>query len=180
MRKKPIVPLCKHYSRDLKDRVVYQSEVLCMKSTEVAINLDIPLWVVQHVKRTWHEIREVCRDRHAAIRAPFLKPEHCKCKPVPSSNAYFGQSLDQVLKEHHLRNLSLSLSHSLSISLLELYTFTQNIPCSCSVSRLSVSDLIIGSVSTFFLNIVQGIQNSFFIIPALSTYVHIITITTSL
>ena len=80
MRKKPIVPLRKHYSRDLKHCVVYQSEVLCMKSTEVAINLDIPLQVVQRVKRTWHEIGEVCRDRHAARRAPLLKPEHCEVR----------------------------------------------------------------------------------------------------
>ena len=42
-RKKPIVPLCRHYSRDLKHHVIYQSQVLGLKSTEVAINLNIPV-----------------------------------------------------------------------------------------------------------------------------------------
>lgn len=76
--KKPSVPKHRHYSRDLKRRVIYQTDVLGLTSTEVSINLDIPLRVVQHVKQTWNEIGEVCRDRTAIGRAPLMQPGHCE------------------------------------------------------------------------------------------------------
>jgi hypothetical protein len=49
-----------------------------MAPTEVAINLDMPIHVVQHVKQTWNEIGEVCRDKTAMGRALLMSPEHCK------------------------------------------------------------------------------------------------------
>ena len=77
-RKKPLVPKRRHYSRDLKRRVLYQAEVLGHTSTEISINLDIPLRVIQRVKQTWNEIGEVCKDRNAMGRAPLMHPEHCE------------------------------------------------------------------------------------------------------
>ena len=77
-RKKPLVPKRRHYSRDLKRRVIYQAEVLGRTSTEISINLDIPLRVVQRVKQTWNEIGEVCKDRTGIGRAPLMHPEHCE------------------------------------------------------------------------------------------------------
>jgi transposase len=76
--KKPLVPKRRHYSRDLKRRVIYQTEVLGMAPTKVAINLNMPIRVVQRVKQTWNEISEVCRDRTAMGRASLMSPEHCK------------------------------------------------------------------------------------------------------
>jgi hypothetical protein len=94
-RKKPIVPLRRHYSHDLKHRVIYQSQVLGLKSTEVAINLDIPVRVVQRVKRVWNEIGEVFRDRHAARRAPLMRPEHCEvCFSLNSLQNHHNHSFD--------------------------------------------------------------------------------------
>ena len=87
-RKNPLVPKRRHYSRDLKRRVIYQAEVLGQTSTEISINLDIPLRVVQRVKYTWNEIGEVCRDRTAMGRAPLMRPEHCEvstCTGIPQS-----------------------------------------------------------------------------------------------
>ncbi|KAF8158563.1 hypothetical protein B0H34DRAFT_808019 [Crassisporium funariophilum] len=56
------------YSRDLKRRVIYQSKILNMTNTQVAINLDMPVRVVEHVKQTWRDIGEVCRDRRMGKR----------------------------------------------------------------------------------------------------------------
>jgi len=87
-RKNPLVPKRRHYSRDLKRRVIYQAEVLGQTSTEISINLDIPLRVVQRVKHIWNEIGEVCRDRTAMGRAPLMRPEHCEvstCTGIPQS-----------------------------------------------------------------------------------------------
>ena len=76
-RKKPVVPKRRHYSRDLKQRVIYQVAVLGRTSTEISINLDIPLRVIQRVIQTWNQIGEVCRDRTTG-RAPLMQPEHCE------------------------------------------------------------------------------------------------------
>ena len=57
----PIIPRCR-YSKDLKNRVIYQTTVLSMSPTEIAINLDMPLHVMQHVLDTWDEIGVVVRE----------------------------------------------------------------------------------------------------------------------
>ena len=93
--KKPLVPKRRHYSRDLKRRIIYQAEVLARTSTEISINLDIPLRVIQRVKQTWNEIGEVCKDRTAMGRAPLMHPEHCKV----SSHFTHGLCLNSHLLE---------------------------------------------------------------------------------
>jgi len=45
-----------HYSRDLKRCVIYQSEILNMKNTPIAINLNMPLRVVEQVKQTFDRV----------------------------------------------------------------------------------------------------------------------------
>ena len=95
-RKKPLVPKRRNYSRDLKRRVIYQAEVLDQTSTEISINLDIPLRVIQRVKQTWNEIGEVCKDRTAIGRAPLMHPEHCE---VSNHFAYmYGLCLNSYLR----------------------------------------------------------------------------------
>jgi len=76
-RKQPAVPIRRHYSRDLKQRVIYSAFTLHKKSTEIAIDLDMPLRVVQRVKKTWNEIGEVCHDRRFIGRLghPLLSPD---------------------------------------------------------------------------------------------------------
>ena len=77
-RKKPEVPLRRHYSTDLKQRVIYQAFTLGKKSTEIAIDLDMPVRVVQRVKQTWMQIGRVRRSREFIGRHPLLSPEQTK------------------------------------------------------------------------------------------------------
>ena len=76
--KKRSTPLRRHYSRDLKKRVIYQAFTLGKSSTAIAVDLDMPLRVVQRIKRTWFEIGEVCRDRSYKGRHPLLSPLQTK------------------------------------------------------------------------------------------------------
>ena len=62
-----------HYSRDLKQRVIYQAYTLMKTTTEIAINLNMPVRVVQHVLMNWWEIGDVCKDRACIGRAPLMK-----------------------------------------------------------------------------------------------------------
>ena len=68
------IPIRKQDSEDLKQRVIYQAFTLAKKSTEIAINLDMPVFVVQRVKCTWMEIGHVCRTRQFLGRHPLLSP----------------------------------------------------------------------------------------------------------
>jgi hypothetical protein len=77
-RKKPSIPLRRRYTADLKQRVVYQAFTLGKKSTEIAIDLDIPVRVVQRVKHTWMQIGRVCRSQESIGRHPLLSPEQTK------------------------------------------------------------------------------------------------------
>jgi hypothetical protein len=73
-RKRPfqVAPLRRHYSADLKQRIIHQAYTLHRRSEDITTDLDMPLRVVQRVKRTWNEIGEVCRDRQHQGRAPLL------------------------------------------------------------------------------------------------------------
>jgi hypothetical protein len=72
-RKARPVPLWQQYSKDLKQRVIYQAFTLGKTSTEIAIDLDMPVRVVQRVKKTWAEIGEVCWDhRHRVLQYGFV------------------------------------------------------------------------------------------------------------
>ncbi|KAK6997463.1 hypothetical protein R3P38DRAFT_3059166 [Favolaschia claudopus] len=77
-RRAPPTAERKHYSKDLKTRVIYQAFTLDKSTTQIAIDLDMPVRVVQRVKQTWREIGEVCRDRRYIGRAPILSPAHSK------------------------------------------------------------------------------------------------------
>ena len=51
--KKHSTPLWCHYLKDLKERVTYQAFTLGKSLTTIAVNLDMPLWVMQCIKCTW-------------------------------------------------------------------------------------------------------------------------------
>jgi hypothetical protein len=74
-RRRRLVPLRNTYSPDLKQRVIYQAFTLGKSSTEISINLNIPLRVVQRVKQTWQELGVVCRNRRGMGREPLLSPQ---------------------------------------------------------------------------------------------------------
>ena len=74
-QKHPTQPSRKQYSRDLKELVIYQTKVLGLLTTDVAINLNMPVRVVQHVKKTWEEIGEVCRSRKYKGRPSLMKAD---------------------------------------------------------------------------------------------------------
>ena len=71
-RRKKANPIRHTYSRDLKRRVTYQAFTLSFSSTAISISLDIPLRVVQRVRRNWSTIGEVCRDRTYMGRPPSM------------------------------------------------------------------------------------------------------------
>ena len=70
--KAPLWPLQRHYSHDLKRHIIYQTQILGKSSTQIAIDLNIDLQVVQHVKQTWNKIGDVCRDRKYKGRSPVM------------------------------------------------------------------------------------------------------------
>ena len=51
-----------HYSKDLKQRVVYQAMTLGYDTSEIARNLDMSARVVQRTLQTWREIGDVVQD----------------------------------------------------------------------------------------------------------------------
>ncbi|KAF8804711.1 hypothetical protein BYT27DRAFT_7213829 [Phlegmacium glaucopus] len=115
-RKKPLVPKRRHYSRDLKRRVIYQANVLHQTSTEISINLDIPLRVVQRVKQTWNEIGEVCKDRTKVGRAPLMRPEHCEFLLAlleHSPDIYLDELQEQLEEQHNIKVSISTISNTL-------------------------------------------------------------------
>ncbi len=81
-RRKPTVYVRRQYSIDLKQRIIYQAYTLGKTSTEITIDLDVPLRVVQRVKQTWNHIGRVCRPREFMGRHPLLSPEQTQvCVP---------------------------------------------------------------------------------------------------
>ncbi|KAI3606328.1 tpr domain protein [Moniliophthora roreri] len=71
-RKRRLIPIRRSYSRDLKWWVIYQA-TLYKTSTQIAIDLDMPVWVIQRVKKTFRHRR--CQSRGGMGRASLLTPE---------------------------------------------------------------------------------------------------------
>lgn len=71
-RRQPAIRTCDSYSRDLKQRVIYQAHTLKMSPTEISISLDIRLRVVQRVIKTYRDTGEVCVDRRYTGRPPLM------------------------------------------------------------------------------------------------------------
>jgi hypothetical protein len=75
-RKQRSVPLRRHYSHDLKRRVIHMAHKLHLSSTEIAIPvLDMLLRVVQRVRQVWNEIGEVASQRARSGRTPLMSRE---------------------------------------------------------------------------------------------------------
>lgn len=52
----------RHYSADLKKRVIYQYFTLGRKSPQISVELDMPLRVVQRTLQLWNELGDVVQD----------------------------------------------------------------------------------------------------------------------
>ncbi|KAF8135911.1 Homeodomain-like protein, partial [Mycena galopus ATCC 62051] len=116
-RIKPHVPVRTHYSKDLKQRVIYQRFTLGYKPTKIAIHLNIPLRVVQRVITTWKEIGEVARDRTYIGRAPMLSPAHIKFMLAlleHTPDMYLDEIQEQLYNQHDVDTSLATLSRTLA------------------------------------------------------------------
>ena len=52
-----------HYSKDLKDRIIYQYNILKMKPPEIAISLNMSIRVVYRTLQLWEEIGNMVQNR---------------------------------------------------------------------------------------------------------------------
>ncbi|KAF8475260.1 hypothetical protein DFH94DRAFT_672848 [Russula ochroleuca] len=105
-RKRPfqVAPLRRHYSADLKQRVIHQAYTLHRRSEDITTDLDMPLRVVQRVKRTWNEIGEVCRDWQHQGRAPLLSVHETRFMLAlleHSPDIYLDKIQEQLQEQHN-------------------------------------------------------------------------------
>ncbi|KAF8133505.1 hypothetical protein K438DRAFT_1538154, partial [Mycena galopus ATCC 62051] len=76
----------------------------------IAIDLDMPLRVVQRVKKTWREIGEVCRDRKYIGCSPMMSPTHTTFMLAlidHTPDIYLDEIQEQLFLQHDL-DVSLS------------------------------------------------------------------------
>ncbi|KAJ7662385.1 hypothetical protein B0H17DRAFT_873593, partial [Mycena rosella] len=96
------------------------------KTTQIAIDLDIPLRVVQRVITTWREIGEVCRNRSYIGRSPMLSPDHTKFMLAlidHSPDIYLDEIQEQLYNQHDIDTSLATISrtlHRLGISSKQL------------------------------------------------------------
>ncbi|KAJ7735059.1 hypothetical protein B0H16DRAFT_1426180 [Mycena metata] len=122
-RKTKTVPARQHYTKDLKERVIYQNFILGKQPTAISIDLDMPLRVVQRCITTWKEIGEVCHDRKYKGRAPLLSTQHTKTKPnfdslclaliKHSPDIYLDEIQDQLYNCHEVDASLATISRTL-------------------------------------------------------------------
>jgi transposase len=69
----------RHYSKDLKEQVIYQRLTLGKSTTEIAKDLDMSLRIIQRVLKVYEEIGEVVKDpkMHAKWGKAKLLDTHC-------------------------------------------------------------------------------------------------------
>ena len=94
----------RQYSIDLKQRVIYQAYTLGKTPTEIAIDLDIPLRVVQRVKQTWNQIGRVCHSKWINGRHLLLSPEQtqvCALYLIPCNMSNLSPFADFLFFEVH-------------------------------------------------------------------------------
>uniref|UniRef100_A0A0W0EZ79 Transposase n=1 Tax=Moniliophthora roreri TaxID=221103 RepID=A0A0W0EZ79_MONRR len=114
--KKRIYPLQNAFSPDLKCQVIHQAFTLGKSSTQIAIDLNMPLHIVQRVKQTWRELGMVCRDRHGKGWSGLLSPEQTKffiALLEHSLDMYLDEAQEQLLYQHGIWISLAALSRTL-------------------------------------------------------------------
>ncbi|KAJ7659630.1 hypothetical protein DFH06DRAFT_954656, partial [Mycena polygramma] len=74
-------------------------------STQIAIDLDMPLRVVQRIKQTWNEIGEVSRQRRYLGRSPLMSGAHCKFMLAlidHTPDIYLDEIQEQLYLQHDI------------------------------------------------------------------------------
>ncbi|KAJ7652170.1 hypothetical protein DFH06DRAFT_963748, partial [Mycena polygramma] len=85
-------------------------------TTAIAIDLDMPVRVVQRVKKTWCEIGDVCRDRQYIGRAPMLSPAHSKFMLAlldHTPDMYLDEIQEQLFAQHDIEVSLATISRTL-------------------------------------------------------------------
>ncbi|KAJ3791893.1 Homeodomain-like protein [Lentinula aff. detonsa] len=144
-RKPKIIPIRRHYSSDLKRRVIHQRFTLGKTSAAIAVDLDMPWRVVQRVLQTWKDIGDICRERQGKGKRQALGRNHCKLLV-----GLLEHSPDIYLDE---LQLELSVQHGLNVSLSTIY---RNLTClGYSSKKLSkqAAERLQHKVATFIMQI---------------------------
>ena len=106
--KQRLISIQQTYSRDLKHCVIYQSTILLQSMTEIAINLDMLVQVVQRVLQTWKENGDVCRDQRGCGWPPLLGREATKvCTSHCPSNVSTSSTVHDCPPFEHIPDLYL-------------------------------------------------------------------------
>ncbi|KAJ7713329.1 hypothetical protein DFH07DRAFT_708699, partial [Mycena maculata] len=86
-------------------------------STQIAISLNMPVRVVQRIKKTWKEIGEVCRDRRHLGRPPMMSPNHTEFMLAlieHTPDIYLDEIQEQLYTQHDLSVSLATISRTLA------------------------------------------------------------------
>ncbi|KIK76757.1 hypothetical protein PAXRUDRAFT_412676 [Paxillus rubicundulus Ve08.2h10] len=94
-----------HYSRDLKQRVIYQAQVLGNSSTAIAISLDMPIRVVQRIIKLHRDTGDVATECTRHGRYPLMPAaavEFMLALLQHSPDLYLDEIQEQLLTLHQV------------------------------------------------------------------------------
>ncbi|THU77560.1 hypothetical protein K435DRAFT_702093 [Dendrothele bispora CBS 962.96] len=113
-RQRPIVPIRQHYSRDLKNRVIYQYYTLQLNTSEISVNLNMMLRVVQRAIQNWNEIGDVCRERRGRGRCRILSSHNMQflIAVVDRTPDIYLDEIQQELLTQHGVDMSIGTIHN--------------------------------------------------------------------
>ncbi|KAF8583885.1 hypothetical protein K439DRAFT_1617098 [Ramaria rubella] len=115
------------YCREIKELVVYQQNMLGLKTAEIALNLNMSLHIVQRVLQLYKELRDVMKDPHMYQRhgpSLVLNPTACdmSCtfiiygKDLPSYAQYMLKLLEEK-PDLYLDEITLELNDVTSLDI---------------------------------------------------------------
>ncbi|KAF5323810.1 hypothetical protein D9619_012984 [Psilocybe cf. subviscida] len=99
------------YTKDLKQRVVHQAEELQRSSREIAVELNIPLRVVQRILETWRKtgsVIESSRQKKGRKWSLGKDPVQMILSLLQHSPDLYLDEIRDQLKQQHSINISLS------------------------------------------------------------------------
>ena len=69
-------PHHQHYCKDLQAHIIHQKFKLFKRTTHIAIDLDMPLHVVQRTIKLWYEVGDVIAAPKNLSQAPIMSSTH--------------------------------------------------------------------------------------------------------
>jgi transposase len=146
----------RHYSRDLRERIIHQYRVLDKKPFEIAENLDVSLRVVQRTIQLWKEIGDVVRnpdDYQKRGRTPLMNFITCNVRSFSSSRMMTHAFLQYILglleekPDMYLDEIALDISETLGVS-VSLSTIHRSLQL-LGLTRKKVRLLVLGRRSPY-------------------------------